>query len=166
MPGKKASFSEVENAALKGALRRERAQRKLSQAEMGKLLGIEQQNVAEKERPSGGGFNRGTANALAKLMGFAGADDLIIAELAANEVPVAWGTRDRATVMGPLLGYPQPAIDATLARYTESQYRQRPLRWWFDRFYDAEIDLSGPPPVSTSLPDAESAEQPRRRRRA
>ena len=178
MSGKKGSFTEAENAVLREALRRYRAERELSQGAMGELLGIKQQNVARAER--GGGINRTTANALARLMGRRDAEELllehgVLAEMqpsppARSSTGAGWSTRDASVRVARVMSISDVAVQFVLARETDDDARHRPMKWWIGKFRQAELEreadpvIPAPPKSASSIDPA--TEPPRRRKRA
>lgn len=157
MSGKKASFSPEENSALRAALRRLQKDRDLSQEELGKILGMTQQN-AGRLITTQGGMGRGTANALARELGYRDADSFLL-ELSINESPVdeaGGATREGAIAMGRKFSFDEDAIQSVIARYSEAETQGRPLKWWFTKFGAAELELAAdarrPPPPAPMKP--------------
>lgn len=175
MPGKRQVFSDEENRVLREELRkymadREAAGNKISQTEMGQILGIEQQNVARLkniETHERTGFNRDTANRLAQHLGFNDAEHLllergVLAEM--KEIPggAGWSDRDVAVRIALKIGYDSVIIQAIVSRYASPDYRSKPMRWWMDHFVLEGIARRDEP----AQPTTRAMDKPAVRRRA
>ncbi len=139
--GKRQVFSDDENNVLREELRKYMDEHEHTQTAMAELLDIKQQNVGRLKNTKSyphTGFNRDTANRLADLLGYRDAEELLIARGALADMKQlpsgnAWHNRDFAVRLARSLKYHPAAIDAVLARYTGSEYRSKPARWWVDR---------------------------------
>ncbi len=76
---KRAVFSEAQNAALRVALVALEA-RYTSQVDLGKAIGVEQQNAGRLLRDERAGFGYATASRVAHLSGFTGVDSFFVAK--------------------------------------------------------------------------------------
>lgn len=173
MPGKKEAFTPEENAVLRAELSRYRAEHRLSQSEIGELLGIKQQNVGRFERGAGG-LGRQTANKLAVLAGFRDAEDLlldrgVLAEM--KELPAAgaaWTRRDWAVRMARSASVDEAAIQAVISRYTDDSSRVRLEKWWLMKFTTEDQERQAD--RAAQAPSARAAiappRSPRKRRKA
>lgn len=140
--GKRQVFSDDENRALREALRKHRDEHDLTGAQVGRLLGIKQQNAARllSDAPAHRltGMGRDTANNLARILGFRDAEHFLIehgvlAEMQPLPTGTGWGDRDTAVKVARKMGYAEEAIQAVLARFRAPDYRAKTMRWWNDQ---------------------------------
>lgn len=171
--GKPEAYTPEENAVLRAALRRMRELEELTQAGVGAIIGVEQQNAGRLlAAGSKVGMGRATANRLARHIGFRDAEHLlletgVLAEMqlpppARSSMGVTWTERDRAVRLAPTLGYDLAAVEAVVARFTDDTSRHRPMKWWFDKFFAEERDRAETPP--TVVPAAPASSVPSRRK--
>lgn len=158
MAGKPEAFSAEENKVLRGALRELREERQLTQAEVGRLLGIKQQNAGRLLGPSPHtGMGRQTANRLAEALGFRDAEEFllergVLAGMKATPAGNEWTDRDAAIRWARLLKIDERAIANVVQRYTDSIARSWPPKRWIARFGQEEVEIAA---------DASAARPPR-----
>lgn len=174
-----ATYNDEENDVLRAALQDLKAGRKYNQAELARALGFKQQTISkllDSTRRTGNGMSREVANALARVLGFGNAEDLLLRKGVASALREApsgktWGNRDLAAAIAPRFGIATAAIQSVVGRFASPSYRTKPPKWWMARFFyeDEQLALERvdalvviPPPESAKmLPAAEK--KPRRR---
>lgn len=143
-PGKPQVFSDAENKALRAMLRRLKAERELTQVEVGRLLGISQQNAGRLLGSSPHvGMSRPTANALARALGYRDNEALLLAagvhsSMATVPADHRFSNRDTAVRIARSMNYDEAVIQTVVSRYTAPDDLKKPLRWWNERFVDED----------------------------
>lgn len=171
MAGKQEAFSEDENRVLRTALRKLRADEGLSQAGVGRILGIKQQNAGRLlAADSRVGMGRGTANNLARHLGFRDAEHFLLehgllSTLDEVRPQERWSNRELAVRLAAKLGYDQAAVTAVVERFTSRDAMLRPAKWWLHKF-DVEEREQAADRAPTLAPPTGSGPPPRRRRHA
>lgn len=178
MVGKPQVFSDEENATLRAELRALKNDRGLSQAAVGRLIGVGQPTAGKLLGTRHAGMSRATANALARALNFRDAEELLLdrGALAAMKQPptgAAWGNRDTAVRIAQHLKYDQAAIHAIVTRYPDDDYRTRSVKWWMIRFGEEETRMRADephrhPPLETGIKratDSSSVLVPTKKRR-
>lgn len=138
--GRIPSFTDAEIEVLRRAARRVKAERDWSGAELGRAIGIAQQNAGRFiAAGSTAGMDRSTANKLAKIAGYRDVEHLlleagVLAEMDAPPTDGGWSQRDLAVRVAQFLKVPQPVIEAVIARFRGDEYRNRSALWWNERF--------------------------------
>lgn len=139
MGGKKAQFTDAENALLAAELRT--LLESATQREAADVLHIRQQNVSALSKGRSG-FGRATANRLAAHLGYGSAElFLIMADIErtmASKPRSGWALRDAAKRLATVLGYDEAAVEAVVQRYVDDEAKERPVKWWVLRFGDEE----------------------------
>lgn len=134
--GKPADFVDEDTQLLRDAAIQLKEQRNLSGVELGKLLGIAQQN-ASRFTKGNGGISRNTANRLAEALGYRDSEGLLREAKAVRGMVLklgnVWASRDSAVRVAQAVGWPQDCIDAVLARYPGPEMSRRETRWWLEQ---------------------------------
>lgn len=146
-------------------MRQLKADRGLTQAQLGELLGIAQQNAGRltSAQPNVG-MNRTTANALARALGYRDVEHFlleagVLAEMTEKPAGAGWRDRDVAVQISRKMGYDEAAIQAVIGRYTAPDYRSKPMRWWNDRIVFEHLERASDPP-NTATPAAKRVPPP------
>lgn len=169
MAGKQEAFSEAENRVLRAALRKLVQEHELSQAALGKILGIKQQNAGRLLGPGRVGMGRATANNLARHLKYRDAEHFllehdVLAAMAETPSQHRWSERENAVRIAGLLKIDSAAVEAVVKRFTSADALQRPSKWWVDKFYLEERDLLADAAAAPARPPSVSpAKRPRRR---
>ncbi len=139
---KRTDFTVEEVELLRGYVRDLGKRLKLTQAQIGALMGVNQQNAsAFLKNGAHAGIGRTSANALAVSQGFANAEELL-SELrslaAANEealgVGNVWHSRDSARRIVEALGVSPAAIQAVVDERRSPSDAKRSVKWWVMEF--------------------------------
>lgn len=148
MAGKPEAFSAEENKVLRDTLRALRDEREMTQADVGRLLGIKQQNAGRLLGSSPHtGMGRQTANKLAEALGYRDAEQLLLergalAGMKATPAGNEWHDRDSAVRIARLIKVDERAITNIVQRYTDATALAWPVKRWIARMQQEEAEIA------------------------
>jgi len=145
---KRAGYSVDEVELLRACARKLKDCRGLTGAELGRIMGIEQQNASAFTKPGASkGIDRNAANGLAAAMGLLDAEELLrelksLRAAVEDGVSNVWHARDSARRIAEALGVSPEAIEMVFARRKTPADAQRPAKWWLLQFSLQEQEIA------------------------
>ena len=145
-PGKPRVFSDEQLDVLRAGAQRLVAERRLTQADLGALLGVTQTSAGRFLTSRSSGLSYLTATTLVRSLGYHGVDAFFeahgVATWQADKEPDPWPHRAYAAQMARLLGMDPIAIGNVIARDVHPSLRRRSPYTWFMLFHLEAMTLA------------------------